>query len=85
MILLLGIIRDDSCVYETDWNAWTCFNMDYEMLVVESMDSDNQDRRLSPNALACDGYIDIINGPPFIGWAKRLASYWFIVATGRFT
>lgn len=38
------------------------------MFVIESLDADTETRRLSPIALASNGYIDLINGPQDHGW-----------------
>lgn len=42
-----------------------CNNVnDYRMLIIESMDSDTERRRISPIAIMSNnGYIDLINGP----------------------
>jgi hypothetical protein len=62
--------------------------MNYEMLVIESMDSDTETRRLSPVAILGDGYIDLINGPQDHGWCsgytcrKRVSTFHALVATG---
>ena len=60
-----GIVRNDNCTLEKDWEAWHCTNMTMKLLVLESMDSDSQSRRLSPIGLFSDNrkYIDLINGP----------------------
>ena len=85
---ITGIIRDSSCVLKTEYNAWECHGLDYEMLVVESLDSDTETRRLSPIALFSDGYVDLINGPQDHGWChgytcqKRLSTFPLLVATG---
>ena len=74
-----GIIRDSTCVRNSDWNAYTCGGdetnpgPDYRMMMVESMDADSETRRLSPVALIgenSDGekYVDLINGPQDHGW-----------------
>jgi hypothetical protein len=62
--------------------------MNYEMLVIESMDSDTETRRLSPVAILGDGYIDLINGPQDHGLCseytcrKRVSTFHALVATG---
>lgn len=61
-----GIVRDEvNCLYMNDWVAWHCNNMSMKILVIESMDSDTETRRLSPVAIISDQnmYIDLINGP----------------------
>lgn len=65
------------------------------MLIIESMDSDTETRRLSPVAILGhdeddDGVLDLINGPQDHGWCsgytcrKRLSTFQAIVATGWF-
>ena len=74
-----------------DYHAYECHGLDYEVLVVESLDSDTETRRLSPIALFSDGYVDLINGPQDHGWCtgytcqKRLSTFPMIVATGKET
>ena len=61
-----GSVRDESlCTYMSDWQAYNCRNMDMKFLVIESMDSDTQTRRLSPVAVFSNDnqYVDLINGP----------------------
>ena len=84
-----GILRNDSCVYVTSYQAYKCPDYTYKMLVVESMDSDTETRRVSPVAVLSGGYIDLINGPQDHGWCsgytcqKRLSTFPIIVATGK--
>ena len=61
----LGIVRDESlCSYQTNWNAYKCHELEYRMLIIESMDNDTETRRLSPVAILSDNkYLDLINGP----------------------
>ncbi|GCB65056.1 hypothetical protein scyTo_0007633, partial [Scyliorhinus torazame] len=65
-----GIIRDSTCIHMPDWQSYKCFGLNYEMLVIESLDPDTETRRLSPVALLSEGYVDLING------AVRLAIYY---------
>ncbi|XP_063309061.1 fibrocystin-L-like [Pelobates fuscus] len=58
-----GIIRDPSCIYVSAWESYKCTGLNYEMLVIESLDPDTETRRLSPVAVLGDGYLDILNGP----------------------
>lgn len=66
-------------------------NTDYRMLIIESMDSDTETRRLSPVAIMPNGYIDLINGPQDHGWCngytcqKRLSTFMAIVETRQHT
>lgn len=48
------------------WNAYHCQGLKHLMLVIESMDSDTEVRRLSPVALVGGTtwqYTDLLNGP----------------------
>ncbi|CAH1789358.1 unnamed protein product [Owenia fusiformis] len=84
-----GIIRDDTCVYKETWQAYECHGLDYEMMIIESLDGDTETRRLSPVALLGDGYMDLINGPADHGWCfgytcqKRISTFYSLVATGK--
>lgn len=57
-----GIIRDSSCKYIPEWQGHRCFGMEYAMMVIESLDSDTETRRVSPVAIVSNGYVDLING-----------------------
>ena len=76
-------------MYRSDWQAYEDHTLTYKMLVIESMDSDTEKRRLSPVAVLGDGYLDLINGPQDHGWCsgytcrKRLSTFPAIVATGN--
>ncbi|XP_067833370.1 fibrocystin-L-like [Heptranchias perlo] len=84
-----GIIRDSTCTYMPDWQSYKCFGLNYEMLVIESLDTDTETRRLSPVALLSEGYIDLINGPQDHGWCsgytcqERISLFYGIVATNK--
>jgi hypothetical protein len=67
-----GISRGSTCSYQPSWQMYLCMNVtDYRMLIIESMDSDTETRRLSPVAIMSDnGYIDLINGPQDHGWCN---------------
>ncbi|XP_078395885.1 PKHD1 like 1, tandem duplicate 1 [Cetorhinus maximus] len=84
-----GIIRDSTCIYVSDWQSYKCFGLNYEMLVIESLDPDSETRRLSPVALLSEGYVDLINGPQDHGWCsgyacqKRVSLFYGIVATNK--
>ncbi|KAM9839131.1 PKHD1 like 1, tandem duplicate 1 [Aulostomus maculatus] len=83
-----GVIRDN-CTFMTSWQCYKCFGLNYRMLVIESLDSDTETRRLSPVAVLGDGFVDLINGPQDHGWCsgytcqKRVSLFHSIVATGR--
>ncbi|XP_078071648.1 PKHD1 like 1, tandem duplicate 1 [Mustelus asterias] len=84
-----GIIRDSTCIYMSAWQSYKCFGLNYEMLVIESLDPDSETRRLSPVALLSEKYIDLINGPQDHGWCsgytcqKRVSLFYGIVATNK--
>ena len=44
------------------WQSYKCSGLNYEMLVIESLDADTETRRLSPVAVLGDGYVDLLNG-----------------------
>ncbi|XP_051826954.1 fibrocystin-L [Antechinus flavipes] len=84
-----GIIRDSTCKYISEWQSYQCFGLEYAMMVIESLDSDTEIRRLSPVAVFADGYVDLINGPQDHGWCagytcqKRLSLFHSIVALNK--
>ncbi|KAJ8785077.1 hypothetical protein J1605_007633 [Eschrichtius robustus] len=84
-----GIIRDSTCKYIPEWQSYRCFGMEYAMMVIESLDSDTETRRLSPVAIVSNGYVDLINGPQDHGWCagytcqRRLSLFHSIVALGK--
>nr|XP_032810523.1 fibrocystin-L isoform X1 [Petromyzon marinus] len=81
-----GVVRDATCVLEAAWQAWRCSGLQYEMLVIESLDPDTETRRLSPVALLANGYVDLINGPQDHGWCtgytcqRRISLFHGVVA-----
>ena len=86
----LGIVQNDQCTKDDDWNAIGCSGIDHRLLVVESMDKDTEVRRLSPVAvLSENGYIDLVNGPQDHGWCfgytcqERLSTFHLMVALGQ--
>ena len=84
-----GILGNQECTKHDAWNAFECHDLDYMMLVLESMDADTETRRLSPVALLSEGYVDLLNGPQDHGWCngytcqKRVSTFNVIVATGK--
>ncbi|CAH1247131.1 PKHD1L1 [Branchiostoma lanceolatum] len=84
-----GIVRNDECEKSDDMQAYKCWDIDYGMLVMESMDADTETRRLSPVAMLSNGYIDLINGPQDHGWcagytcSKRISTFMGVVALGQ--
>ncbi|OWF48083.1 fibrocystin-L-like [Mizuhopecten yessoensis] len=84
-----GIIRNDKCQIREAWQAYECHDLNYEMLIIESLDADTETRRLSPVAILGDGYLDLINGPQdhsgcrLGNCRKRLSTFMAIVASGK--
>ncbi|XP_051699933.2 fibrocystin-L isoform X2 [Oryctolagus cuniculus] len=84
-----GIIRDSTCKFIPEWQSYQCFGMEYAMMVIESLDSDTETRRLSPVAIVSNGYVDLINGPQDHGWCagytcqRRLSLFHSIVALNK--
>merc|ERR1712012_855274 len=86
-----GIVRNDRCTWMEDWHAYKCHDINHRLLILESMDIDTLDRRLSPVAMLAnpgsEGYIDLINGPQdwscCFGYArqKRVSNFYTIVGT----
>ena len=81
------------CRYISKWNGYKCENINYYVLVIESMDKDTEIRRLSPIALnggdiGNGRYTDLINGPMDHGWCtsytclKRISTFFTIVVSG---
>ncbi|KAM7384668.1 hypothetical protein PAMA_011835 [Pampus argenteus] len=62
-----GVIRKD-CTYMSSWQGYKCFGLNYRMLVIESLDSDTETRRLSPVAVLGDSFVDLINGSRLVFW-----------------
>ncbi len=61
---------EDDCSLVSDWRAHFCTDLQYRVLMIESMDFDTEHRRLSPVAIFSDDgkYLDLINGPMQHGW-----------------
>jgi len=86
-----GISRTNSCSLRPSWGMYICnSSTDYRMLIIESMDSDTEKRRISPVALMSrSGYIDLINGPQdqtfCNGYScrKRISTFMSIVQSGQ--
>ncbi|XP_043994771.1 fibrocystin-L-like isoform X2 [Gambusia affinis] len=83
-----GVIRKN-CTYMSSWQSYKCFGLNYRMVVIESLDSDTETRRLSPVAVLGDGFVDLINGPQDHGWCagytcqRRVSLFHSIMATGH--
>merc|ERR1712079_80685 len=84
-------VRNDRCTWMEDWHAYKFHDINHRLLILESMDIDTLDRRLSPVAMLAnpgsEGYIDLINGPQdwscCFGYAcqKRVSNFYTIVGT----
>eukprot|EP00090_Calanus_glacialis_P017096 TRINITY_DN2671_c0_g1_i4.p1 TRINITY_DN2671_c0_g1~~TRINITY_DN2671_c0_g1_i4.p1 ORF type:complete len:4502 (+),score=1148.36 TRINITY_DN2671_c0_g1_i4:1085-13507(+) len=87
-----GIYRDDTCVWNSDWRAFKCQEINHRLMIIESMDRDTKIRRLSPIAMLANpgsnGWIDLVNGPQDFSCcsgyicAERLSTFFTMVATG---
>jgi len=86
-----GIVRsldegDDLCTFKFNWGAYLCQNITYNFFIIESLDADTETRRLSPIAIASQGYIDLVNGPQDHGWCfgftcqERISTFYTVVA-----
>ena len=86
-----GISRTNSCSLRPPWGMYLCNSTtDYRMLIIESLDSDTEKRRISPVAvMSRSGYIDLINGPQdqtfCNGYScrKRISTFMSIVQSGQ--
>ena len=90
---LKGIVRggnrsENNCTWISPWNSYSCSGLNHLMFVFESLDADTEVRRLSPFALAANGFIDILNGPQDHGWCggytcqERISTFYGIIAPG---
>lgn len=87
-IICTGIYRghSDACVWHPSWTAYECHGIDYNIMIIESLDPDSEVRRISPVGLYTDTYVDLINGPQDMGWCKgytcqeRLSTFYSVVA-----
>ena len=81
--------HDDKCTWQTDWVAYKCLGIDHMIMIFESLDEDTEVRRLSPQALYTDEYVDLVNGPQDHGWChgytcqERISTFYTMVATGK--
>ena len=90
---LKGIVRggnrsEGNCTWMSSWNSYSCSGLNHLMFIFESLDEDTEVRRLSPFALAANGFIDILNGPQDHGWCggytcqERISTFYGIIAPG---
>ena len=87
MYVIKGIdLNDSNCTWIPTWNAYSCFNNKYAMLIVESMDVDSETRPLEPVALLGDGYLNTLDGPRAyctdFNCRKRLSTFMSVVKIG---
>ncbi|KAK4308481.1 hypothetical protein Pmani_019821 [Petrolisthes manimaculis] len=86
-----GIVRDNSCTKMATWQGWKCTNLIHRMMIIESLDSDTEVRRLSPIGLIANpgpnGYVDLVNGPQDQSWCfgytcqERISTFYTVVAS----
>ena len=87
-LIHIGIYRghSDECTWNDVWTAYECHDIDYNIMIIESLDIDTEIRRISPVALYTDTYVDLINGPQDHGWCKgytcqeRISTFYSIIA-----
>ena len=87
----VGLYRDDTCMWNDVWRAYTCNDIDHRLMIIESMDRDTKIRRLGPIAMlanpGANGWIDLVNGPQDFSCcsgyicAERLSTFITMVAT----
>ena len=60
-----GAVKGEDCVFDETMNGYNCGDSKkYTYLIMESLDSDTEVRRLSPIGFrSSDGHIDLVNGP----------------------
>lgn len=81
--------HDNACAWQEDWLAYKCEGIDHMIMIFESLDEDTEVRRLSPQALYTDKYVDLVNGPQDHGWChgytcqERISTFYTMVATGK--
>lgn len=83
-----GRIRNQNCVFNENMNLYKCDGRDayhYMHLIIENMDHDTMERRLSPLAIitninTTEGNVDLYNGPARQGWGERLGLFHTTVA-----
>lgn len=83
-----GIYRDADCEFMSDWQSYYCPGVNHDMMIIESLDADTENRRISPVGLAAGEFIDLINGPMDHGWClgytcqERISTFYTIVRNG---
>lgn len=91
---LRGIIRgiepgsESECTLHQDWNGYLCSELDHLLMVMESLDIDTEERRLSPIGVGGNGFINLNNGPMDHGWCggytcqERISTFYIVVVSG---
>jgi hypothetical protein len=90
----LGIVRDEKkCAYTSEWNAYNCSGSNFKLLLIESLDSDSETRRVAPVAIVDEEkrFLDLINGPQtyskctsaFGECRKRVSTFFAVIAPSR--
>ena len=51
-------------------------------MIIESLDPDSKTRRVSPVAVLCEEYMDLVNGPAKRNWGERQSIFPVIVPIG---
>eukprot|EP00761_Pharyngomonas_kirbyi_P010107 gb/GECH01010125.1/.p1 GENE.gb/GECH01010125.1/~~gb/GECH01010125.1/.p1 ORF type:complete len:3495 (+),score=610.83 gb/GECH01010125.1/:1-10485(+) len=83
-----GIANPDRCSLNSEWNAYTCGDVVYEMFVIESRDADTMTRRIAPVNVSTDDRSVLMNGPMDHVWdldytgQLRLSTFWVAAEMG---
>ena len=80
-------LNEDVCKFNPNFNAYTCTGENsyhYMHLIIENLDQDVFERRLSPLAIITNkgpnGFIDLYNGPARQAWGQRYGIFHTTVA-----
>ncbi|XP_013401885.1 LOW QUALITY PROTEIN: fibrocystin-L-like [Lingula anatina] len=86
---IIGTSTTSKCTWRSMMQAYKCHDMDYEVMIIESMDANTLTHRIGPVAIHGEDYIDLINGPQDYHWCdgytckERLSTFYSVVATGK--
>ena len=90
-----GLYRgdDERCTFNSFWQAYVCPGLKHRQIVIESMDSDQMNRRIAPMSLMTETphlsgskrYMSLYTGPALYsaGWSGKVSRYSTIWATGH--
>ena len=89
-----GLYRNEErCTFNSLWQAYLCPGLKHRQIVIESMDSDQMNRRIAPMSLMTETphlsgskrYMSLYTGPALYeaGWAGKISRYSTIWATGH--